>query len=267
MEEGVRFRLALEHEISPALEAGELTLVFQPVFDLASARVTAAEALLRWNHPVRGGIPPSVFIKVAEECGAITAIGRFVLRQACGQLRQWLDAGLSTTRMAVNISSIELLNPDFESFVREVLKANALSPGMLELEITESIFIEEESDTVVALLHSLRSFGVRLSIDDFGTRYSTLSYLSRLPIDTLKIDRSFVMGLPDDAGSIALTRSIIVLAQNLGLDVIAEGVETAAQAAFLFGNGCQRIQGYHLSVPVSSEEFPETVRRIEQEMR
>ena len=263
MEERVRLRLSLEEDLMPALDAGELTLAYQPILDLSTARVSGVEALLRWNHPRRGQVPPPAFIKVAEECGFIAAIGRFVLRQACAQLRQWIDAGLSIRRVAVNVSAVELLNPDFEPFVREVLSASALSPEMLELEITESVFIHEDSP-VVELLRSLRAFGVRLAIDDFGMRFSTLSYLNRLPVDTLKLDRSFVTGLPSDSGSISLTRAILVLAQNLGLEVVAEGVESAAQAVFLAENGCRRMQGFHLSSPVPGNAIPAVVRRIEQ---
>jgi diguanylate cyclase (GGDEF)-like protein/PAS domain S-box-containing protein len=264
MEEAVRFRLALEEALFAALDRGEFSLVFQPILDLERGRVVRAEALLRWHHHTRGIVPPGTFIKAAEESGAILGIGRIALREACSTMRAWWDRGFPLERVAVNLSALQLTDVDFVGFIREILRENALSPQNLELEITESIFIREDAHQSIALLTELRSMGVFLTLDDFGTRFSSLSYLKRLPFHVLKIDQAFVRGLPDDPGDVALTRAILVLAKSLGLEVVAEGVESPQQAQFLSMHGCKFMQGYYLSPPVLAAELPSVVAMIEE---
>jgi EAL domain-containing protein (putative c-di-GMP-specific phosphodiesterase class I) len=217
------------------------------------------EALIRWRHPEMGMVAPNRFISVAEETGLIVPIGAWVMRTACAQNKAWQDAGLGRLRVAVNLSARQFSAPNLVADMRAVLEHTALPPDCLEIELTESLFLSDVT-LAVELLHSMKNLGVKLSIDDFGTGYSSLSYLSRFPIDVLKIDRSFVSDITRDANDAAIVDSIIALAHNLKLAVIAEGVETAEQLAYLRKHGCDEMQGYFFSRPLPADEFEQLLR-------
>jgi EAL domain-containing protein (putative c-di-GMP-specific phosphodiesterase class I) len=245
----------LESDLRRAMEQQQqLEVHYQPQACLVSGRIIGMEALVRWRHPSRGMVGPVEFIPLAEETGIINQLGDWVLRSACAQLQQFLRAGLPQMRVAVNLSVRQLLQKDFAASVEAVLADTGLPPSLLELEITESTLMENAEDTLGAL-HRLRELGVRLSIDDFGTGYSSLSYLKRFPVDIIKIDRSFVRDLPQDGDDAAIVSAIIALAHSLRLEVVAEGVETDAQLAFLASRSCDLIQGYHVSPAVPPEQF------------
>lgn len=255
-------RLSLENDLRRALEQGLLELHYQPKVDIDTNRIRSAEALLRWRHPTRGLVPPSSFIPIAEETGLIVPLGEWVLRQACRQVRAWLDSGMSPVRIAVNLSAKQFRHVDLVAVVRSAIDEARLQPGHLELELTESAIMEDPEESA-ATLEILSTMGVHISIDDFGTGYSSLSYLRRFPLDKLKIDRSFVRDLmsnPDDA---AIVKAIISLAHNLRLRVVAEGVETAEQLNFLRELGCDQYQGYFCSPAVP----PATFKTLLQERR
>ena len=241
-------RLHLENELWRALAEDQLTLHYQPQVDLFSGKVVGVEALIRWNHPERGMIPPVDFIPVAEECGLILPIGHWVLVTACRQAKEWLDAGHEAGEMAVNISAHQFRQPEFAESVRQVLADTGLPGERLELEITESA-VMSSADTAIQTLHQLKAMGVKLAIDDFGTGYSSLSYLRRFPVDRLKIDRSFVTDIDSDLDAASLVTAIITLGRSLGLNLVAEGVETSAQADFLRDQSCERVQGFHFYRP------------------
>ena len=242
-------RLALENDLRVALDAGQFELHYQPQLSLADGRVFGVEALLRWHHPRLGLVPPGRFIPLAEDTGLIVPIGTWVLETACRQGRAWLDAGLPPLIMAINVSALQFMQPDFPALVAQMLDASGLPARQLELEVTESILMEE-SHYVVATLAALRTLGVQLAIDDFGTGYSSLSYLRRLAVGRLKVDQSFVRGIADSGDDAAITAAIIGMARSLRLRVIAEGVETEAQADFLRRNGCEEAQGFLFSRPL-----------------
>jgi EAL domain-containing protein (putative c-di-GMP-specific phosphodiesterase class I) len=247
-------RQSIEEGLRSALEHGEFTLYYQPKIDVKSGAVVGAEALIRWEHPVRGQIPPSSFIPVAEETGLILPIGAWVLREACQQARSWKDLGLCSGGMAVNVSSIQFQDENFLDDLNCVLRDTGLDPHCLELEVTESVLMKN-TEVAVATLKAIREIGIRVSIDDFGTGYSSLSYLRRFPLDGLKIDQSFlhkVYAAPDDS---IIVSAIIGMGRAIGLQVIAEGVETAEELAFLKANDCDTAQGYYFSPPVAAEEF------------
>jgi len=225
-------RFELERELRRALERNELSVVFQPQYSLKSGQIIGAEALVRWHHPERGTISPMRFIPLAEETGLIVPIGEWVLREACRAMRRWRDAGLHIPRVAVNVAAPQVRRGQLVKVVQRALAAQALTPDALELEITEN-FIMTQAEEGIEVLNDLRELGVQLAIDDFGTGYSSLAYLKRLPIAKLKIDRSFVRDLPDDAEDAAISRAVIALGHSLGLSVLAEGVETEAQCRFL----------------------------------
>ncbi|MEC5160261.1 EAL domain-containing protein [Janthinobacterium sp. CG_S6] len=250
----------LESDLRHALENRQLQVYYQPQARLADGRVIGMEALVRWPHPTRGMVSPVEFIALAEETGLINPLGDWVLRTACAQLQQWITEGLPPMRVAVNLSVRQLLQKDFAASVEAALADTGLAPHLLELEITESTLMEYAQDTLMAL-HRLRALGVRLSIDDFGTGYSSLSYLKRFPVDIIKIDRSFVRDLPQDADDAAIVAAIIALAHSLRLEVVAEGVETAAQLRFLQENRCDILQGYYLSPAVPAAQFAQLVRQ------
>jgi diguanylate cyclase (GGDEF)-like protein len=217
-------------------------------------KITGAEALLRWTHPVRGPISPAQFIPVAEESGLILPIGNWVLREACKQARQWLDAGLPKATMAVNISAIEFRAENFLEGVFEILNDTGLDPTSLEIELTESVLMKRAESTE-SILRALRTSGVRLAIDDFGTGYSSLSYLRKFPIDVLKIDQSFVHQIGTPSGETTIVSAVIGMARNLKLRVVAEGVETGDELAFLQDHQCDEAQGYLFSRPVPHAQF------------
>jgi len=247
-------RLTLESGLRRALERGELLLHFQPQVELRSGRITGVEALVRWQHPEHGLLPPARFIGIAEETGLIVPIGNWVLQAACAAHRAWRRQGMPPLRISVNLSARQFLHDDLVRDIRSLIGDGGFLPGRLELEITESM-VMRDPDRVVALLHELRQAGVRVSIDDFGTGHSSLAYLKRFPVDSLKIDRSFVSGVPDDLGDVAITHAVIGMAHNLGMKVIAEGVETRLQRDFLAAQNCDEYQGYFFSAPVSAEEM------------
>jgi diguanylate cyclase (GGDEF)-like protein/PAS domain S-box-containing protein len=247
-------RLRIERDLRNALARDEFELHYQPQLDLRTGRIVGMEALLRWNHPELGMIMPAHFISLAEETGIIVPIGAWVLRKACLQNKVWQDAGLGSLRVAVNLSARQFALADLVQSIAAILQETGLEPHYLDIELTESL-VMADVEHAVRILRELKGLGVRLSIDDFGTGYSSLSYLKRFPIDVLKIDRSFVCDIttnPDDA---AIARSVISMAHSLRLHVIAEGVETQAQLAYLRRQGCDEMQGYYFSRPVAAEAF------------
>ena len=250
----VHERLALENELRRALERGELRLHYQPRFEPVSRQPLGVEALLRWQHPKHGLIGPERFIGVAEDSGLINAIGAWVLNAACAQARAWLDRGLAPVCIAVNVSGRQILYDHLSEEIEDAMRIARLSPAdaAIEIEITESVL--QHFDPAVEVLRRLRALGIRVAIDDFGTGYSSLGMLKQLPVDTLKIDRVFVRHLPDDGDSRAIVGAIVSMAHTLGLRVVAEGVETEAQLAFLCGGGCDEVQGYLLAAPAPPEE-------------
>jgi len=247
----IRRRATLANALRKVLDRGELHLVYQPRLGMAEQRIIGVEALLRWHSEEHGDVPPSQFIPLAEESGLILEIGEWVLREACLTLRRWHDHGLDTLAMSVNVSVLQLLRGDFPGVVERVLADTGLSPRALELELTESVVMANAEQTADKL-QAFRRMGVSLAIDDFGTGYSSLSYLKRLPIDTLKIDKEFVDDLPLGADDAAITTTIIAMARSLGLNVVAEGVETQAQMEFLREHHCDEIQGFWLSSPLDA---------------
>jgi EAL domain-containing protein (putative c-di-GMP-specific phosphodiesterase class I) len=246
-------RLRLEAMLRRSVKNDELLVHFQPQVDMAHGTLIGAEALVRWNHPIRGLIPPGKFIPLAEETGFIVTLGEWVLRKSCAKLQAWHAAGYRIDSISVNFSIRQFECGDMTGLIEAVLAENGLPPECLEMEITESFIIKAED--AFRFLEDLRALGVHLAVDDFGTGYSSLMYLKRLPIQRLKIDRSFVADIGRDANNEAIIRAIIMLAKNLGLSVIAEGVETEAQAAFLLREGCSHAQGYYFGRPLPEDEF------------
>jgi diguanylate cyclase (GGDEF)-like protein/PAS domain S-box-containing protein len=259
-------RLWLESELRRALALEQLSLEFQPQLDLASDRITGVEALLRWQHPERGQIPPDTFIPLAEESGLIGAIGAWVLHTACQQAKTWLDEGLGEISVAVNISGEQLRQAHFVDQVAGALADSGLPPGMLELEITESTAMAEP-EIMVSRLTELKRMGIDLSIDDFGTGYSSLAYLQRFPVDRLKVDRSFVCHVVSSANDAGIVTAMIAMAHQLSFEIIAEGVETEDQLAFLRTHACDEVQGYLISPPLSAEHFAAWLRGRDRPVR
>jgi len=242
-------RMAMRNALHDAIQRGELHLHYQPQLDVRSQRICGVEALVRWRHPTLGPLAPADFIPLAEETGQIVALGEWVMARACEQHRQWLDRGLIDGPVAVNVSVVQFRRAGFVDRVAEILARTGLPPGRLELELTESVMMERGECSFEAL-HRLRALGVRLSIDDFGTGFSSLGYLKRLPIDKIKIDRSFVRDITSDGDDAAITLGIIAMAHHLRMRVIAEGVETPAQLAYLRRHLCDEAQGFHVSAPL-----------------
>jgi|KBSMisStandDraft_5_1062788.scaffolds.fasta_scaffold08315_2 diguanylate cyclase (GGDEF)-like protein/PAS domain S-box-containing protein len=247
-------RQAIEESLRRALERQEFAIHYQPKVNLKTGAITGAEALLRWTHPVRGAIPPAQFIPVAEDCGLILPIGRWVLREACQQARAWVDAGLPLATMAVNISAMEFRNDAFLQGVFSVLGDTGLSPEFLELELTESVLMKH-AETTESILRTLRARGVQLAVDDFGTGYSSLSYLRKFPIDALKIDQSFVRQITTSPDETTIVTAVISMGRSLKLRVVAEGVETPQELAFLQAHQCDEAQGYYFGRPMIAGQF------------
>ena len=246
-------RLAMEAKLRHALERGELSLHYQPKRDVRTRQVSGMEALLRWNSPELGAVSPATFIPLAEETGLIVPIGAWVLREACKEAKRWQDSGLPGTRVAVNLSARQFRDPMLGQAVGRAFAESGLDPRLLELEITESM-VMQEPEKAAALLEDLKSMGLYLSIDDFGTGYSSLAYLKRFPIDSLKIDRSFIKDIPANSDDLAITQAVIAMAHGLRLRTVAEGVETEEQLEWLKRFGCEEIQGYLFSKPLPAEE-------------
>ena len=253
-------RLTLETGLRHALERGEFLLHYQPQVDIVSGEIRGAEALIRWQHPDWGLIPPAEFIPLAEETGLILPIGEWVLTEACTQARRWHDAGHAGLRIAVNLSGRQLSQKNLVDIVAATLTRCDAARGMLELEITESLLMQD-LEQIAGTLEALAALGVTVSMDDFGTGYSSLSYLKRLPIDVLKIDQSFVHDITSDPDDAAIVQAIIAMAHSLGIKVMAEGVETAEQLAFLRQHRCDGMQGYYFSRPLPPEQFMTLLRR------
>ncbi len=247
-------RMQIESDLRTALRDAQLFVHYQPQVNLNTGRLVGVEALVRWCHPEHGLIPPAEFIPVAEECRLIGALGRQVLRTACRQLAEWLALSEHPLTMTVNVSPRQLDDPDFIAEIRDVLRETGINPAALCLELTETALLGRETDTV-EVLERIRSLGVYVAIDDFGTEYSSLARLRELPIEVLKIDRSFIDGLPAESGDTAIVTSILSLALAMGKHVIAEGVERPEQAAALRSMGCTVAQGYLFSVPVGPWEI------------
>jgi len=258
MNANVRAHLQLMQDLRHAIERRQLVLHYQPKVIAPSGPVTGAEALLRWNHPARGLIPPDQFIPLAEKNGQIIPIGAWVLDEACRQLREWHDAGHDSWSIAVNLSAVQFAHAELVDTVQGALTRHHLAPRCLTLEITESTAMRDVEASLL-VLQKLRQIGVHIAIDDFGTGYSSLLYLKRLPADELKIDRGFVRGLASDAEDVAIVSSIIALGQTLDFSIVAEGVETADQQATLTDLGCDSLQGYLLGHPAPAERFLDTV--------
>ena len=248
LDEAARQLRQLELDLRTAIKEGGFELNFQPLYSLAEKRLTGFEALIRWNHPVRGRVNPAAFIPLAEETGLIIPIGEWVLREACQQASMWPE----DVSVAVNVSPRQFVSSGLAAMVVSALATSGLAAHRLELEITESVFITD-ADATLATLHGLRSLGVRIALDDFGTGYSSLSYLRSFPFDKVKIDKSFVEDLGTSSTGHAVIRAITTLANALGMDTLAEGVEEVAQFKVLEREGCQNIQGYLFSKPVAAD--------------
>ena len=249
-------RLRLESGLRHAVDRNELFLVYQPQMDMATGQIVGVEALLRWQHPELGLVPPDRFIGIAESSGLIVPIGEWVLRTACAQARKWQDEGLPAVPVAVNVSAVQFRQDGFRDLIMRVLRDTGLSPQYLELELTESLLLTN-ADVMFSVLRELNEMGLKLAIDDFGTGYSSLSYLRQFPVEKLKIDRSFIKNVAVNSGDAAITTAIIGMGKSLGLKVIAEGVENEEQMAFLREHHCDEIQGYYFSRPISPSEIAE----------
>jgi diguanylate cyclase (GGDEF)-like protein/PAS domain S-box-containing protein len=260
MNELAQNRLRLESDLRRALENEELFLHYQPKIEIESRRVTGFEALVRWRHPTLGLVPPVDFVAVAEQAGLVTQLGEFVLRSACAQARDWRESGLPPLRMAVNFSAHQFRSESLTASVIRIVRETPMSPRQLDVEITESAMMESQR-TTLDVLRELKGIGISVSLDDFGTGYSSLGYLKGFPVDTIKIDRSFIRDVTSDPDDAALTAAIISMAKALSLRVVAEGVETEEQLAFLRGHRCDEVQGYLFSRPMPAEEATEYLRR------
>lgn len=253
------YRLNLENDLRHALERREFRLHYQPKACLRTGRITGVEALLRWQRPDFGLVPPADFVPLLEDTGLIVPVGEWVLAEACRQLAAWREAGTDPVSIAINISARQFASRTLGETLERVLREQRADPRCIELELTESLLMGNTEQAVRTLEH-LKALGLRLSIDDFGTGYSSLSYLRRFPIDALKIDRSFIAEIITDSGNATITRAVIGMAHNLGLKVVAEGVETAEQMTFLAENGCDEVQGYYLARPQPAHEVERLLR-------
>jgi diguanylate cyclase len=249
----LRERMQMEQDLHVALESGQLALNFQPIFDANGHRHRGAEVLLRWHHPEKGTIAPAEFIPLAEATGQILAIGHWVLDQACRKWLEWHEAGIEPGFLAINISRVQF-RKRFSKTLIELMSRYRIPPQALELEITESVLLDDHRE-VTDELESLRAVGLKLSLDDFGTGYSSLSYLKRFRFDTLKIDRSFVAGVPGNPDDVSLVKAILAMAKGLDLEVVAEGVESNDQLRFLRNQGCDLAQGYLFARPMDAGAY------------
>jgi len=249
-------KLSLENSLRHAVEHQELVLHYQPKIDALSGAMVGVEALLRWKHPEMGMVSPAEFIPIAEESGLIIPIGEAVLRATCRQIRAWRENGQGYFSVAVNLAAHHFQQHDFCKQVSQIIQEEQIDANFLEIELTESMLMDDVENTILKM-HQLKDIGVKLSIDDFGTGYSSLNYLMRFPIDTLKIDMSFIRSIPHDNSHVAITTAIIAMAQNLRLSVVAEGVENETQVTWLKTNGCNILQGYYFSRPVPPDELVE----------
>jgi len=259
MQAALDLRSAMEAELSRAIDSGQLLLHYQPQVD-SQLHVVGVEALLRWQHPQHGLVPPGEFIALAEETGLILPIGLWVLQAACGLLKHWeRSAAHCGLQIAVNVSARQFQQADFVAQVHAALVDSAVIPARLKLELTESVVLKDVEDAILKMT-TIKQMGICFSMDDFGTGYSSLSYLARLPIDQLKIDQSFVANLPGKCSDETIARTIITLGRELSMDVIAEGVETEAQRAFLQSHGCHAYQGYLYSRPLALDALDEFLK-------
>jgi diguanylate cyclase (GGDEF)-like protein len=254
----VGFKLGMDRRLRAALERDEFSLHYQPIIAPETLKILGVEALLRWEDPANGWVSPGEFVPVAEETGLMTAIGTWVLRNACRQLRAWIDAGLPSIRMAVNISRCQLERGDLASEVEEVLSETGLAPDVLELELSERGALRTDP-AVLGQIRRLKALGVRIVVDDFGTGQSAIAYLKQFPLDTLKIDRSFVMGTVGEGDDAAIVSAMVAMAHRLGLGVVAEGVETEPQLERMQEFGCEAIQGFLFARPVPPDVFVASV--------
>ena len=252
-------RLSIETALRHALDREELFLCYQPKVNLQTGRVLGVEALVRWQHPHRGIVSPDEFVPVAEETGLIVPVGEWVLRQACEDALRWSRSGVEDVNVAVNLSARQFRQGDLLKTVDNIFCELSFDPNRLELEITESLLMDDTEASEVAL-YDLKAFGLSIYLDDFGTGYSSLAYLKKFPIDGLKIDRSFIRDIPGDVDDEAITRAIVALSQALRLKVVAEGVETRAQLDFLNLEGCDEVQGYLFSKPLTYDRLVEWIR-------
>ncbi len=253
--------LELENDLRHALARDEMELFFQPQYQASSGGMVGAEALLRWNHHTRGMLSPGLFVPIIEDTGLIVPIGQWVLEEACRKFMEWREQGIALQRIAVNVSARQFRNDDFLSVVKDIIFRTGIRPEQLELELTESILMEDV-ESAMEVLQGLRTMGVRTAIDDFGTGYSSLNYLKQFPVDTLKIDRSFIQNLPENADDAQISRTIIAMGHNLGMGIIAEGVETADQLAFLQAASCEEVQGFYFSRPVAESDFIGLIKSV-----
>jgi diguanylate cyclase (GGDEF)-like protein len=255
-----RAQISMESDLHRALERGELQMHYQPKISLATGNVVGAEAIMRWAHPIHGFVPPAQFIPMAEQIGLITEMGAWALEQACRHSEVWRRAGVGAMSVSVNVSGAQFRRGDLINAVRNALQKSGIDPSRLILEITESVLMQNTTESLRAML-ALQDLGVGLSMDDFGTGFSSLSYLKRFPLDELKIDRSFIKDIPGDSESETIVSTLITLAHNLSLKVIAEGVELDAQRQFLKARGCDEYQGFLFSQPIPAAQFGVLLRR------
>ena len=263
LDQKTAYKLTLEQDLKSAIKSRELVLHYQPISDLKTGELSAMEALIRWNHPVFGLVPPDHFIPISEESGQIMSIGKWVLQSACAQTKIWQDLGHRQFKICVNISTIQLQHPNFVQTVKTILEETGLDAKWLELEVTESILMEDTKTLKESLLN-LKALGISMSIDDFGTGYTSLSYLRQYSFDRVKIDRSFVQDINNDLNGKAITSTIIALAHKLNMGVIAEGIEDETQLAYLREENCDEGQGYYFSRPLPAElhTFPLSTKNI-----
>ena len=253
MQESADRRLLLEKELRVAINQNQFVLFYQPQLDM-TGKLRSAEALIRWRHPEKGFISPAEFIPVAEETHLILPIGAFVLEEACRQIKVWETSGLDFAHIAINVSSRQFRQPGFVEQVRTAINDNGISVNKLVIELTEGVVIDDIEDTIIKM-QDLNALGVLISIDDFGTGYSSLSYLKQLPLGQLKIDRSFIRDISSNTDDAIIVETIIAMAKHLGLEVVAEGVETREQLEFLAEKNCEIYQGYYFSKPLPASEF------------